>query len=163
MNAYVNARNTRLVMTLRQFLCNRPISVSYAYKKETKGERLDMARHGWSGWRLANLQCAMVSTCVNLKKSEECIYGFIHIPKLQREKNTDAGRFVSCWFCWGDTSSRLNVFIPHTVLIQPCSFWGILRYCKRLTPQRIAKLRCRLATRPENLVPHIEPASGTLK
>eukprot|EP00438_Fugacium_kawagutii_P012829 Skav216611 [mRNA] locus=scaffold2940:69235:70466:+ [translate_table: standard] len=25
--------------SLRQFLCNRPISVSYAYKKETKGER----------------------------------------------------------------------------------------------------------------------------
>merc|ERR1711920_503609 len=30
-----------------QFLCNRPISVSYAYKKETKGER-----HGTAAERL---------------------------------------------------------------------------------------------------------------
>lgn len=97
--------------------------------------------------------------------------------KKARNASTDSFIFQSCNgrriqmpedllaadFAGGDTSSRLNVFIPHTVLIQPCSFWGILRYCKRLTPQRIAKLRCRLATRPENLVPHIEPASGTLK
>ena len=92
MNAWTRATCV-LVMTLRQFLCNRPISVSYAYKKETKGERLDMARHGqtWpdvagTGWRLANLQCAMSSTCVNLKKREECIYGFIHIPELEPQK-----------------------------------------------------------------------------
>ena len=33
-----------MLAMLRQFLCNRPISVSYAYKKETKGERLDTGR-----------------------------------------------------------------------------------------------------------------------
>ena len=33
------------ILQLRQFLCNRPISVSYAYKKETKGERLDTFLH----------------------------------------------------------------------------------------------------------------------
>ncbi|CAE7837977.1 SF3B4 [Symbiodinium microadriaticum] len=31
-----------------QFLCNRPISVSYAYKKETKGERPDLGNIAWS-------------------------------------------------------------------------------------------------------------------
>ena len=46
----------------------------------------DMARRGWNRWRLANLQCAMSSTCVNLKKREECIYGFIHIPELEPQK-----------------------------------------------------------------------------
>ena len=39
----------------RQFLCNRPISVSYAYKKETKGERQGLASPKLEPRNLRNL------------------------------------------------------------------------------------------------------------